>query len=271
MVGQPRIGAAAAPRPSSSRRKRFGQHFLADSAVVDAILAAMSIAPADRVLEIGPGAGALTAPLSQRCRCLTAVEIDRNLARRLQRQLPAANVVQGDALTLDYAALCDGQPMRIVGNLPYNISTPLLNAGFDACAMGLPVQDMHFMLQTEVAQRLAARPGTRAWGRLSVIAQYHCEAAMLFDVPATAFSPPPQVSSTFVRLMPRPPKTPVRDVEALRRVLRAAFGQRRKRLGNAVKSLRLNLAALGLNADARPETLAVEDFVAMANQEPRRG
>lgn len=238
--------------------------------MVDAILSAMAVKPADRVLEIGPGRGALTVPLSERCGFLTAVELDRDLAAALQPKLPGANVVQGDALALDYAAFCDGLPTRIVGNLPYNISTPLLNAAFDACGLGLPVQDMHFMLQTEVARRLAARPGTRVWGRLSVIAQYHCEATMLFDVPAAAFSPPPQVSSTFIRLVPRAPKTPVRDVAALRRVLRAAFGQRRKRLGNAVKSLQLDLGALGLNAEARPETLAVEDFVAMANQESRR-
>ena len=145
-----------------------------------------------------------------------------------------------------------------------------MNALFDACASGARVRDMHFMLQAEVAQRLAAQPGTRAWGRLAVLAQYHCEVAALFDVSAQAFAPPPQVASAFVRLVPRRPAPPAGDVKALREVLRVAFSQRRKRLGNAVKSLRLDLAALGLDANARPETLTVEDFAALANQRTSR-
>ena len=153
-----------------------------------------------------------------------------------------------------------------MGNLPYNISTPLLNRLFDECAAGLPLGDLHFMLQAEVVDRLGAAPGTKAWGRLSVIAQYHCAIEPLFQVAPEAFMPPPRVVSRFVRLTPRPPARTADDVAALRTVARVAFGGRRKRLGNAVKSLGLDVAALGLDPGTRPDAVDLDGFVAMANQ-----
>ena len=247
-------------------RKRFGQHFLVDAEVVEAIMAALNLRRDEAALEIGPGRGALTGPASGVCASLTALEIDRDLAAHLGRRLPGVRIQEADALAVDYVALLGRVPTRVFGNLPYNISTPLLNRLFDAGAAGAPITDLHFMLQAEVADRLAAAPGGRDWGRLSVIAQHHCEVVPLFDVPADAFAPKPKVSSTFVRLTPRPPPTAARDIRVLRHVVGVAFAQRRKRLGNAVKSLGLDLAALGIDADARPETLPVGDFVVMANQ-----
>ena len=246
-------------------RKRFGQHFLVDPAVVDGILAAISLEQHDRVVEIGPGRGVLTEPMSAVAASLTAIELDRDLVVWLQMRLPTVRVVEGDALRVDLTPF-GGDGMRVVGNLPYNISTPLLNRLFDAYARGLPVRDMHFMLQAEVVDRLVANPGTKAWGRLSVIAQYQCNIEPLFEVPAHAFRPPPKVLSKFVRLMPRPPTTPAADVAALRHVLRVAFAARRKRLGNAVQSLGLDIAALGLDPGIRPDAVGVADYVAMANQ-----
>ena len=238
---------------------------------MEAIVAALSPRDDDRIVEIGPGRGALTGALAASGAPVTAVELDRDLVRPLRQRLPDVTVVEGDALSVDLAALAAGNPMRIVGNLPYNISTPLLNRLFDACAAGLPLVDMHFMLQAEVVDRLCAGPGGKAWGRLSVVAQYHCDVEALFTVPPDAFAPPPRVLSRFVRLKPRPPDPAVDDVEALRTVLRVAFGARRKRLGNAVQSLGLDVAALGLDPGTRPDAVALGGFVAMANQLTRSG
>ena len=252
-------------------RKRFGQHFLADPAVVDAIVAALAPREGDRLVEIGPGRGALTGALAASGARVTAVELDRDLVGPLRRRLPDVTVVEADALAVDLSALAGGEAFRLVGNLPYNISTPLLNRLFDACASGLPLVDMHFMLQAEVVERLCATPGSKAWGRLSVIAQYHCEVAPLFTVPPDAFAPPPRVMSRFARLTPRSPDPAVDDVEALRTVLRVAFGARRKRLGNAVQSLGLDVAALGLDPGTRPDAVGLGGFVAMANRLTRNG
>ena len=260
-------------------RKRFGQHFLADPAVVDAIVAALwareearaGARAGEHVVEIGPGRGALTGALCAAGVRLTAIELDRDLVGPLRRRFPEVTVVQGDALAVDLAALAGGEPLRIVGNLPYNISTPLLNRLFDARAAGLPLVDMHFMLQAEVADRLCAAPGSKAWGRLSVIAQYHCAIEPLFEVSPDAFLPPPRVLSKFARLAPRQPAHPVDDVAALRTVLRVAFAARRKRLGNAVQSLGLDVAALGLDPETRPDAVGLGGFVAMANQLARNG
>lgn len=246
-------------------RKRFGQHFLTDASVVDEILAGILVQPGDKIVEIGPGQGVLTGPISDLCSELIAVELDRDLVPRLRAHLPYVTFMQEDVLRVDFARLINGRETRIVGNLPYNISTPLLNRLFDYCVTQ-PIQDMHFMLQKEVVDRLAAVPGTKAWGRLSVIAQYHCDVERLFDVSPDAFSPSPKVTSGFLSLRPRPPVEVAYDLEDLRNVLRIAFGQRRKRLGNAVKSLGLDLTALGLDAGLRPEAIEVSGFVAMANQ-----
>ena len=263
--------AASRRRSSLQRgRKRFGQHFLTDRSVVEAIISGLAIKPGDRIVEIGPGHGVLTALLANACGDLIAIEIDRGLVARLRARLPDVTVVEQDVLKVDFAEVIDYRPTRIVGNLPYNISTPLLNRLFDCCAAGQPIRDMHFMLQAEVVDRLAAVPGTKAWGRLSVIAQYHCEVHPLFDVDADAFSPRPKVESRFLSLTPRPPTVVADDVAALREVLRIAFSQRRKRLGNAVQSLGLDLPALGLDAGVRPGTIDVSGFVAMANQLTRQ-
>lgn len=251
-------------------RKRFGQHFLTDASVVDAIVAILAVGRDDHVIEIGPGHGALTAPLATACDNLTVIEVDRDLARTLRRHFSRVDVIEADVLRTDFVGLAGGS-VRVVGNLPYNIAAPIMMRLFDDCANGLALRDAHFMLQAEMADRLAAPPGTRARGRLSVIAQYHCGIEPLLTVDATAFSPPPKVTSKFVRLTPRTPALLAQDMAALHTVVRTAFGQRRKRLGNALKSLDLDLPALGLDPGSRAEEMGVSDFVAMANQVHRRG
>ena len=257
---------SASPRA----RKRFGQHFLTDVSVVDAIVSILALDPRDRVIEIGPGRGALTAPLAAACDNLAAVEVDRDLARALRRRFPGVDVIEADVLQTDLARIADG-PVRVVGNLPYNIAAPILMRLFDGCASGLVLRDAHFMLQSEMANRLAASPGTRTRGRLSVIAQYHCEIEPLLEVDAAAFSPPPKVTSKFVRLTPRAPDGVATDLEALHTVVRTAFGQRRKRLGNALQSLDLDLPAVGIDPGSRAEEIGVSGFVAMSNQLHGRG
>ena len=250
---------------ASRARKRFGQHFLTDASVVDTIAAILAVGPHDHVIEIGPGRGALTAALAAASDNLTVVEVDRDLARTLRRRFPGVEVIEADVLRTDFAAI-SGSTVRVVGNLPYNISAPIMMGLFDDCANGLPLRDAHFMLQAEMADRLAAPPGTRARGRLSVVAQYHCDVELLLTVGAAAFSPPPKVPSKFVRLTPRAPAVPARDMAALHTVVRTAFGQRRKRLGNALKSLDLDLPAVGVDPGARAEEMGVSDFVAISNQ-----
>ena len=242
-------------------RKRFGQHFLTDHAVVERIFAALALGNEDRVLEIGPGAGALTDRIVAEAGTLTAVEIDRDLAAALGRRLPQVRLIQEDALRIDYTRLfaAERAPRRVVGNLPYNIATPLLAQLFPVAQ----VVDMHFMLQAEVAARLTAQPGSKAYGRLSVAAQYHCRVETLFAVAAESFSPPPRVASAFVRLTRRPPEPC--DLGALLEVLRLSFGQRRKVLANALRPLTVDWAALAIDPKARAEQLSVRDFVAIAN------
>lgn len=251
-------------------RKRFGQHFLADRHFVERIVAAIDPRPGDRLVEIGPGLAALTAPLLERVDHLEAVEIDRDLARRLRERFPAERLTvhEADALAFDFGRL--GADLRVVGNLPYNISTPLLFR-FEACAAA--VRDLHFMLQREVVERMVAAPGTRAYGRLSVMLQYRFVPERLFDIPPGAFQPPPKVMSSFVRLTPRVPLPwPARDEALLRELVTAAFGQRRKMLRNAVAGFlgEAELEALGLDPRARPETLAVESFLRIAERAAAR-
>lgn len=247
-------------------RKRFGQHFLADAATIERIFAALALRDTDAVVEIGPGTGALTERLCAEAQAVTAVEIDRDLAGQLQARLPTARVICADALAFDLASLlaersgAAASADRIVGNLPYNIATPLLDRLFDVSPC---VADIHLMLQAEVAARLAAAPASKAYGRLSVVAQYHCRIEPLFEVGAASFAPPPKVDSTFIRLTARE-REPC-DSRALRQLLRRCFGQRRKTLGNAVKSLAPDWPALGLDPGRRPETLTVQEFIALTN------
>ena len=248
-------------------RKRFGQHFLSDAATCERILAALRLAPQDRVVEIGAGAGALTEGLLAQAGSVVAIEIDRDLARALASRLPGLRVVCADALRMRWRwlfallAATEGRT-RVFGNLPYNIATPLLALLFERAA---EVCDFHFMVQAEVADRLVAEPRSKAYGRLSVLAQHHCEPQRLFDVPPACFTPPPKVQSSFIRLRATPKPTPC-DTRALREVLRVCFGQRRKMLAGALRSLGCEPAALGLDARARAEDLTVRDFVAIADQ-----
>jgi 16S rRNA (adenine1518-N6/adenine1519-N6)-dimethyltransferase len=248
-------------------RRRFGQNFLTDRQVIDRIVQAIDVRPDDTVAEIGPGRGALTEPLIRSGARLHLVELDRDLVALWRpRESARLSVHAADALAFDFRTLAPAAGgLRIVGNLPYNISTPLL---FHLLAQGECIRDMHFMLQREVVERLGAAPGGPEYGRLSVMVQYRCEVTPLFEVPPGAFHPPPRVVSAVVRLLPRSfPHGEAIDYRTLERVVRQAFGQRRKTLRNALSGL-LDAAALeSLDVDPgrRPETLAVREFVAISN------
>jgi 16S rRNA (adenine1518-N6/adenine1519-N6)-dimethyltransferase len=249
-------------------RKRFSQNFLHDAHYVARIVAAIDARPGDRIVEIGPGLGALTAPLIERAGHLTAVEIDRDLAARLRARFTSQQLtlIEGDALKLDWAALAEAQPrpLSIVGNLPYHISTPLL---FALLPVAHRVRCQHLMLQREVVDRIVAAPGSREYGRLSVMLQFRYRVARLFAVPAGAFSPPPKVQSAIVRMVPiATEELPAVDAEAFARVVAAAFGQRRKTLRNALAPLlgEAQIRAAGVDPAARAETLPVAAFVALA-------
>jgi 16S rRNA (adenine1518-N6/adenine1519-N6)-dimethyltransferase len=249
-------------------RKRFGQHFLRDSAVIDRIVSAIDPRPGDALVEIGPGEGVLSRPLLQAVGRLHVVELDRDLALDLPRRLgePAELVIhQADALRFDFSRLATGpSSLRVVGNLPYNISTPLLFHLFDQAAW---ISDMVFMLQKEVVTRLVAEPGSRQYGRLSVMARFHCDMEGLFDVPPEAFEPPPRVDSSIILMTPVSLGAAERAIRpALAAVVQAAFNQKRKTLRNSLKK-HLDEAAIeaaGIAPSARPETLSLEEFLALA-------
>ena len=250
-------------------RRRFGQNFLADAQVIEKIVTAIAPRPGELVVEIGPGLGALTAPLLQRLDRLHAVEIDRDLSARLRQRFPAGRLKlhEGDALAFDFGALAaGGQKLRVLGNLPYNISTPLLFhlARFAAC-----VSDMHFMLQKEVVERLVAEPDSADYGRLSVMLQYRFVMDRLFDVAPESFDPAPRVDSAVIRLIPRhPEELAAHDETRLATLVAAAFSQRRKMLRNTLKGIvdAPTFTRLGIAPDARAETLSVADYVRLSNQ-----
>jgi 16S rRNA (adenine1518-N6/adenine1519-N6)-dimethyltransferase len=246
-------------------RKRFGQNFLVSQGVIRNILDAIAPRQDDFVVEIGPGLGALTEPLLERLQCLHVVEIDRDLIARLRATHAPGRLVihEGDALKFDFGGL--GSGLHIVGNLPYNISTPLL---FHLAAYAASVRDMHFMLQKEVVDRMVAEPGTPDYGRLSVMLQYRFEMERLFIVPPGAFNPAPQVDSAVVRLLPRPPEQlQARDDAVFARIVQAAFAQRRKMLRNTLRAHfdEEQLARLGIQPTARAEELPVAAYVTLAN------
>jgi 16S rRNA (adenine1518-N6/adenine1519-N6)-dimethyltransferase len=246
-------------------RKRFGQNFLADPHYVDRILAAVDPRPGDAIVEIGPGLAALTARLIERAEHISAIEIDRDLAARLRQRFPASQLtlVEGDALAFDFASL--GSDLRVVGNLPYNISSPLL---FHLAAFASSLRDLHLMLQREVVDRMTAAPGTADYGRLTVMLQVRFAVTRLFVVPPGAFRPAPKVDSAVARLVPLRERAPaIADPQSFARVVMAAFSQRRKTLRNALAALcdAATLEAAGIDAGARGETLAVDDFVRLAN------
>ncbi|OZG71365.1 16S rRNA (adenine(1518)-N(6)/adenine(1519)-N(6))-dimethyltransferase [Hahella sp. CCB-MM4] len=250
-------------------RKRFGQNFLHDMTVIDRIVRSINPRVEEQLVEIGPGLGAMTEPLLDSGVPFTAIELDRDLVPVLRTKFfnyPNFNIIEADALKFDFRTLIkEGHPFRLVGNLPYNISTPLI---FHLLEIGPSVTDMHFMLQKEVVDRLAAKPGDGQYGRLSVMAQYYCRVESIFNVGPGAFNPPPKVWSAIVRLEPHQEKPfPCRDEKLLSRVVRQAFAMRRKTLRNCLKKeiSAEALELLGIDPQARPETLGVADFVKIAD------
>lgn len=248
-------------------RKRFGQHFLVDAQIIERLVRAIAPRPGERLLEIGPGEGVLTRPLLASGAQVIAVELDRDLAATLADRLgqpSGLEVIQEDILKADIALLAGGQALRVVGNLPYNISTAILFHLFDHLPM---ISDMHFMLQKEVVDRLVAGPGGRDYGRLSVMAGFFCQIDWLFDVPAEAFRPPPKVVSAIVRLRPKSLST--EDLQLLPRldaVVRQAFGQRRKTLRNSLRPLlgEAEIVAAEVDPGMRPERLSLDAFLRLA-------
>lgn len=251
-------------------RKSLGQHFLNDRNIIRKIVLAIGIEAGDHFVEIGPGRGALTRALLERGVRVDAVEIDRELAAELPRLLPGLNlhIHCADALKFDFATLADGQPLRLAGNLPYNISTPLL---FHLMGHAGLFRDLHVMLQKEVVERIVAPPGSRTYGRLSLAVQARCHAENLFGISPGCFTPPPKVDSAFLRLTPRPAgELRIRSLADFDRVVTQAFGQRRKRLGNALKGLLDDaaIAAAGVDPGTRAEQVDLAGFIRLADQLP---
>ncbi|MBI3093925.1 MAG: 16S rRNA (adenine(1518)-N(6)/adenine(1519)-N(6))-dimethyltransferase RsmA [Rhodocyclales bacterium] len=267
-----------------SARRRFGQNFLVSDGVIRKIVEAIAPRAGDTVVEIGPGLGALTEPLLERIDHLHVVEIDRDLIARLRQRFPPErlSIHEGDALEFDFGTLKAAGPLKIVGNLPYNISSPLL---FHLVPFAPLVYDMHFMLQKEVVDRMVAEPGSKDFGRLSVMLQYRYHMERMFIVPPGAFNPPPKVDSAIVRMIPVDFSTvgagglcipgmslreqvTATDPALFARVVTAAFSQRRKMLRNTLREFigEAELAALGITPTARAEDIAVADYVRLANK-----
>lgn len=254
---------------SHQAKKRFGQNFLVDQNIIADIVSCIRPAPGDNMVEIGPGLGAMTRPLLKRLDRLHVVEIDRDIIARLESDYPQDKenvklvIHAGDALEFDFTTL--SQPLRIVGNLPYNISTPLL---FHFARYAERITDMHFMLQNEVVERMVAEHSTPAYGRLSVMLQYRFAMEKLLDVPPESFRPAPKVDSAIVRMIPLPAaQILVRNEQLFSAVVATAFGQRRKTLRNTLRSYlqEADFMALEINPQLRAENLSVEDFTRLAN------
>jgi 16S rRNA (adenine1518-N6/adenine1519-N6)-dimethyltransferase len=250
-------------------RKRFGQNFLHDHNIINNIISSIQAKPNQHWVEIGPGQGALTEPLLKEGVRLEVVELDRDLVVLLKqkfKQYPNLQIHSADALRFDFSSLADeGDKLRVIGNLPYNISTPLM---FHLLDNAYCIEDMHFMLQKEVVDRICAAPGSKKYGRLSVMMQYYCETELLFDVPPESFDPAPQVMSAIVRLVPhRQPPVVVNDIAKLNRVVTQAFSQRRKTLRNSLKKLiaEEDIAALGIDPTLRAETISLAEFASLSN------
>lgn len=255
-------------------RKRFGQHFLTDPGVIDAIVSSIGPRAGDALVEIGPGLGALTEPLAERCDRLTVIELDRDLAARLRRR-PALEVIEADVLSVDFGALAErrGAPLRVVGNLPYNVSTPIL---FHLLRWADRIEDEHLMLQKEVVQRMVAGPATKAYGRLSVMLQWRYDIETVLEVPPQAFDPPPKVESAVVRLQPFPHPAPL-EVPRLSELVAVAFSQRRKLLRHTLgRWLESRGYAGSFDLQRRAEEVPVAEFIALlgalgpAREEPAR-
>ncbi len=256
-------------------RKRFGQNFLEDDGIIRRIVKAIHPQADDNLVEIGPGKGAITSQLLAACPTLNVVELDRDLIPMLLAQFiadyPDFTIHQSDALKFDFSQLLQDKqgnprgPLRVVGNLPYNISTPLI---FHLLSYQDRIRDMHFMLQKEVVQRMAAQPGEKAYGRLGIMVQYYCQVENLFEVPPEAFDPRPKVDSAIVRLRPHQQLPhPARNVKLLEQLVNTAFQQRRKTLRNALKLLlpAEAIESLQIDTGVRPENLTLAEFVALSD------
>ena len=250
-------------------KKRFGQNFLHDEGVISKIVDAIDPEPGENLIEIGPGLGALTEPVIERAGAISVVELDRDLAHRLRHHPFIASkltIYEADALKFDFSEIATKEkPLRIFGNLPYNISTPLI---FHLLTFKDSVKDMHFMLQKEVVERMAASENCKAYGRLSIMTQYQCQVIPVMQIGPEAFKPAPKVDSAIVRLIPHGEiKNPVKDIASLNQVCLAAFNQRRKTIRNSFKKLFTveQLADLGIDATLRAENLPVSDYIKLAN------
>ncbi len=244
-------------------RKRFGQHFLSDRVAIDAIVDAIAPLVTDALVEIGPGLGAMTFPLVDRCRQLTVIELDRDLAARLRRRADLT-VIEADVLNVDFEALATAarQPLRVVGNLPYNISTPIL---FHLLPSASCVIDQHFMLQKEVVERMAASPGSKTYGRLSVMLQWRYDIEAVLDVEPESFDPPPQVRSAVVRMRPLPVRNDI-DSALLGELVMVAFSQRRKVLRNTLGRWLDECGYSGMfDLQRRAEEVPVAEYLALAS------
>jgi 16S rRNA (adenine1518-N6/adenine1519-N6)-dimethyltransferase len=252
-------------------RKRFGQNFLHDRGIIDRIVRSIAPRAGDRIIEIGPGQGALTYPLLQSIGAMRAIEIDRDLIPRLRATAPQygqLEIIEADVLTVDFAALATDGPLRVVGNLPYNISSPIL---FHALEYAASIRDMHFMLQKEVVDRMAATHGNKDYGRLTVMLQSRVHVEPLFMVPPGSFTPAPKVDSAIVRLTPLPPETiPAHSYQRLDQIVRAAFQQRRKTLRNSLSGVvsEEQLKQVGIDPGLRAEQVSVAQFLQLAATNP---
>jgi len=252
-------------------RKRFGQNFLHDHTIIYNIISSIQARLGQHWVEIGPGQGALTEPLLNEGVRLDVVELDRDLVVLLKqkfKQYPNLQIHSADALRFDFSSLADGEKLRIIGNLPYNISTPLM---FHLLDNAYCIEDMHFMLQKEVVDRICAVPGSKKYGRLSVMMQYYCLPELLFEVPPESFDPIPQVMSAIVRLVPHlQPPVAVNEVSKLNRVVTQAFSQRRKTLRNSLKKLiaEEDIVGLGIDPTLRAESISLAEFARLSNVLP---
>ncbi|TAN05264.1 MAG: 16S rRNA (adenine(1518)-N(6)/adenine(1519)-N(6))-dimethyltransferase RsmA [Rhodanobacteraceae bacterium] len=254
---------------SARPKKSYGQHFLHERGVIERIVAAIAPQPRDRIIEIGPGEGALTLPLLQAAGQLTAIELDADLIEPLRERaagIGQLDIIHADVLKVDLAALAAGGRLRLAGNLPYYVSSPIL---FHCLAYPAVIEDMHFMLQKEVVERMAAAPGSKIYGRLSVMLQLACRVEPLLHVAPGAFRPPPKVESALVRLTPLAAGRPNPALsDSIDRVVRAAFGQRRKTLTNALRGVlgAEGIRAAGIDPGARAESVPPKGFVELARQ-----
>lgn len=249
---------------SHRAKKRFGQNFLIDAGIIFQIVEAINPQSGDPLIEIGPGLAAMTKPVLARAKAMTVIELDRDLIENLEK-MEGLRVINEDVLNVDLPALYPDQKLRIIGNLPYNISTPII---FHLLEDHHDILDMHFMLQKEVIDRLAAEPNSRQYGRLSVMVQRYCDVVPLFEIPPTAFDPAPKVMSQFVRLVPHTePKYAIADDNRFFEVVKMAFSMKRKMIRNNLKPLmsEAEIEAAGIDPTARAENLTIDDFVTLSN------